>query len=89
MCVHVSAHVCKALFVGCCCLSVVCPSWRFHQGIYDRFVSKLFALWVHSVGMWVQLFAKLGLRIVVACRWFVKAGSFICVSIMDLVLNRM
>ena len=72
-CGHVDAHACKALFVDCCCLSVVCQRWRFLFGIYDRLVTKWLALWVHSVGMLMHMFAKLGWWTVVACLWLVNA----------------
>ena len=29
-CAHADAHACTAWSVDCCCLSVVCHSWRFH-----------------------------------------------------------
>ena len=86
-CWRCDAHVCKALFVGCYCLSVVCQIWRLHCGIYERCVLTCLALCVHSVGMWMHKFAKLGWWIVVACLWLVKAGFLMYVYMVDFVRN--
>ena len=53
----------------------------FIRGIYDRFVLKRFARWVHYGGMRMHTFATLGWWIVVTCRWLVKACFFAFVYI--------
>ena len=88
-CVHVDAHACSALFVDCCCVSVVCQRLQFHLRLYDMLVMELSARWVHSVGMWMHMFAKLGWCVVVACRWLVKACFLVCAYLIELGWNCM
>ena len=69
-------------------LSAVCKSRRFHYGIYNRFLIKRLAhLGTFCRHVCVRMFATLGLWIVVACLWLVKACFLMCVSMIDFGMN--